>query len=390
MPPRGDATSPLTTDVRQRDCGSDHRVDGGAPQGRCGEPVSQFGCELDREPRSIALVRPRTGLGDLLCSVPAVRSLRARLPNAHVALITYPEMAPVLQRQAAYVDELLSFPGWPGIPERPPRHDLIDDFLDSTREREFDLAIQMYGGRTEVNELTELLGAKRTAGFFTPGAWRPPSLARFLPYPAYLHEVDRHLTLLDLLGAPSAGRNLEFPLDQGDEREADRVRAERSLGDAYVLVHPGATSSSRRWPAERFAQVADALSGAGFSVAVTGVAGEEDVTSGVVRAMRAAGIDLCGATSLGGFAALLRSARLLICSDTGAAHLAAAVGTPAVVVFLSGDPVRWRHEGHRMARVQVECNPCGHLDCPIDHRCAQRLKPDEVLTMARSLLECLA
>ncbi len=114
--------------------------------------------------------------------------------------------------------------------------------------------------------------------------------------------------------------------------------------------------------------------------------GEEGVTGAVVRAMSAPGSDLCATTSLGGFAALLRDARLLVCSDTGAAHLAAALGVPAVVVFLSGDPVRWSHRGHRAARVAVGCNPCPHLDCPIDHRCAKRLSAAYVLAEARAAL----
>jgi ADP-heptose:LPS heptosyltransferase len=333
--------------------------------------------ELDREPRSVAVVRLRTGLGDLLCSVPALRALRARLPEAHIALITYPEMAPVVERQRPYVDELLPFPGWPGIPERPPRTAELEPWLAGVRARGFDLAIQAYGLRPAANEVTEALGARRTAGFFSPGAVDAP-LDRFLPYPEHVHEVDRHLALMELLGAPARGRHLEFPI-------TDRDEAPDAAG--AVVVHPGATSSSRRWPPARFAAVADALAAEGHEVVVTGVPGEEAVTSAVVAAMRAPARDLCGATTLGGFAALLRGAGLLVCSDTGAAHLAAAVGTPAVVCFLSGDPVRWAHPGHRAARVAVECNPCPHLDCPIDHRCAGRLEPGAVLAHARALLE---
>ncbi|MBW3609714.1 MAG: hypothetical protein KY463_15525, partial [Actinobacteria bacterium] len=70
----------------------------------------------------------------------------------------------------------------------------------------------------------------------------------------------------------------------------------------------------------------------------------------------------------------------------GAAHLAAAVGAPAVVCFLSGDPLRWSHRGHRVARAEVGCNPCSHLDCPIDHRCARRLDTHRVIALARSVL----
>jgi ADP-heptose:LPS heptosyltransferase len=101
--------------------------------------------------------------------------------------------------------------------------------------------------------------------------------------------------------------------------------------------------------------------------------------------MRAPAVDLAGRTSLGGVAALLEGAALQVCSDTGAAHVAAAVGTPSAVVFLSGDPVRWAHPGHRVARVPVECSPCRHLACPIDHRCATRLAPADVLAAVDAL-----
>jgi ADP-heptose:LPS heptosyltransferase len=341
--------------------------------------------ELDREPRSVAIVRARTGLGDLLCGVPALRALRARLPRARVVLITFAEMAPVVDRQRAHVDELLPFPGWPGIPERPPRRHEIRGFLERCRERRFDLAVQMYGGRRAANEVVERLGARRTAGFSVSGTRPEPPADRFLRYPVHLHEIDRHLALMQLLGAPSLGRRLEFPIGPDDENEAAAVRVRHGLGN-YVVLHPGATSSSRRWPPERFAIVGDALAADGLRVAVTGVPGEDRATGAVVAAMRCPAADLCGATSLGAFAALLRDARLLVCSDTGAAHLAAATGTPAVVAFLSGDPVRWSHPGHRVARVAVGCNPCGHLDCPIDHRCAERLPAARVLADARALL----
>ena len=73
---------------------------------------------LHPEPHAVAVVRLRVGLGDLLCGVPALRALRARLPRTHIALVTYAEMAPVVARWPRYVDELLAFPGHPGIPAR--------------------------------------------------------------------------------------------------------------------------------------------------------------------------------------------------------------------------------------------------------------------------------
>lgn len=341
----------------------------------------------DEEPRSVALVRLRVGLGDLLCGVPALRALRRRLPDARIVMVTYPETQPVVDRLSPWVDELLPFPGHPGIPERPPQAAALLGFLADARRRRFDVAIQAYGARPAANEVTELLGARRTAGFFVPGT-SSVDLATHLPYPHHRHEIDRHLDLMALLGAPPYGDAIELPLTAEDERAAAAVAEACGLRAPYALLHPGATSASRRWPVERFAAVGDALAARGLTVAVTGVPAEAALTRAVAEVMSAPAIELTGRTTLGSLAVLLRDAALLVASDTGVAHLAAATRTPSVTVFLSGDPVRWAHPAgrHRVARVQVECNPCHHLECPIDHRCAGRLPADAVIAQAERLL----
>jgi ADP-heptose:LPS heptosyltransferase len=247
----------------------------------------------------------------------------------------------------------------------------------------------MYGANPAANEVAERFGARETAGFFVTGATQA-DLATHLPYPQHLHELDRHLALFEHLGIPAGSRELEFPLAAEDRAEAAAALA--GVEGPYACLHPGATSQSRRWPPERFAAVGDALADRGFAVLVTGVPSERELTASVVGAMRAPARDLAGATSLGGYGAVLDGAALLVCSDTGAAHMAAALGTPSVVIFQSGDPRRWTGYGeqHRVARVQVECNPCPHLVCPIDHRCAQRLPVALVLREADLALQAAA
>ena len=331
----------------------------------------------DPDVRSVLLVRLRVGLGDLLCGVPALRALRRARPDLQVALLTWAETAPVVDRYAGYVDELVDFPGWPGIPERPARP--AGGFLAAVRARRFDAALQVYGDRPAANEVTEAVGARRTGGFHDP-LRHPADPRTHLPYPASMHEVHRHLTLFQHLGVPPAGEHLEFPVTAADRAEAADLVA--PLGGRYAVLHPGATSSSRRWPVSRWAQVGDALARDGLRVLVTGVPGEQELTAEVVGAMAEPAYDGCGATSLGGFAAVLESATLLASNDTGAAHLAVAVRTPSVTVFLSGDPRRWAglHRGrHRIVRADVGCNPCPHLDCPIDHRCATEIPVQAVL-----------
>jgi ADP-heptose:LPS heptosyltransferase len=341
--------------------------------------------------RRVALVRLRVGLGDLLCSVPALRALRTARPDVRVSLITWPEMAPVVDRMSAYVDELLPFPGHPGIPERPADPAGWAPFLAATAQRGFDLAVQCYGNTAAANVVTAAVGA-RLVGGFAPTGWRPTRHKDLhLDYPVRLHEVERHLRLMELLGVPlgpDAGR-MEFPIGPAEEAEHTALLAAHGLRPGrYVVMHPGASSPSRRWPARRFAAVADALATGGLDVVLTGVRGEREITSAVASPMTARPVDLTSRTSLGGLAALLRDAALTISNDTGTAHLTAAVGGRSVVVFLTGEPWRWAHPGDRHAAVRVEvgCNPCPHLDCPIDHRCATSVTTAMVVRAARQVL----
>ncbi|MCW3844189.1 glycosyltransferase family 9 protein [Micromonospora yasonensis] len=340
--------------------------------------------------RRVAVVRLRVGLGDLLCGVPALRAVRRARPDLHVTLVTWPETAPVVRRMAAYVDRLLPFPGFSGIPERPVHEAGWAPFLRAAGR--FDLAVQAYGDNPAANRVCDALDARHVAGFWPTGSPGPPP-AGHLRYPHDVHEIDRHLRLVAHLGVPvgaGAGvRALEFPIRSADRAADVALRRRHGLtAGHYAVVHPGATSPSRRWPAARFAGVADHLAARGLRVVLTGVPAEREVTAAVRRLTRRPTVDLTGATSLGGLALLLRHAAILVANDTGTAHLAAAVGTPSVTVYLSGDPVRWSHPGgpHRIARAAVGCNPCPHLTCPIDFRCAIRLPVSVVLSEVDGLL----
>ncbi|MGY1707493.1 glycosyltransferase family 9 protein [Geodermatophilus sp. SYSU D00697] len=350
---------------------------------------------VDAAVRRVALVRLRVGLGDLLCSLPALRRLRAARPDLEVTLVTWPEMAPVVARMGDAVDELLPFPGVDGVPDHPPGRVPDPDgwapFLAEAALRRFDLALQAYGDRPAANRVTASLGA-RLVGGFAPTGWSPPpgTEALHLRYPVDLHEAERHLRLVEHLGLPAGGApEMTFPITADDEAEAAATRAASGLVPGrYVVLHPGASSPTRRWPAERYAEVGDALAADGAAVVVTGGPAEREVGAAVVAAMRAPAVDLTGATSLGGLAALLRDSALLVGNDTGSAHLAAAVGARTVTVFLPGDPVRWAHRGprHRAVVADVPCAPCPHLVCPIDFRCAASVRPRDVLAAARDLL----
>jgi len=305
---------------------------------------------MDTVPQRVAIVRALPGLGDMLCAVPAWRALRAAWPNAHITLIGLPSARWITARFPQYIDRVMVMPGFPGLPDQPLAVEDVPPFLTIMQHERFDLALQMHGSGTTSNVLTMLLGARTAAGFAAPGHYRPAAQA-FIPYPPHEHEVLRHLRLIDSLGVPLQGDWLEFGVTLADRQGLQAVDGAHGLQPGeYVCIHPGASTPTRRWSPHRFAHVADALAAQGLQVVLTGGAAETEIAAAVAQVMRAPALNLAGHTDLGTLAALLQAARLVVCNDTGVSHLAAAVGTPSMVVFLEDARQQWaplNHERHR-------------------------------------------
>lgn len=310
-------------------------------------------------PQTIVIVRSLPGLGDLLCLVPALRALRSSFPEAQVTLVGLPWASQFVRRFHRYIDHWVEFPGYPGIPETPVQPQRIVSFLAQIQQSTVDLALQMHGNGMCMNALTLLLGAKQSAGFF-PAEHYCPDPTTFMVYPEHEHEVWRLLRLLEFLGIPLQGTDLEFPISASEWQEFQAIASTHDLriGD-YVCIHPGASTRSRRWRAENFATVADRLAAQGLQIVLTGIQAEASLTQKIAQTMRFPAIDLAGKTSLGTIAALLKTAQLLICNDTGISHLAAALRVKSVVVFSDSDAQRWApldRQRHRIVQVcPTEC-----------------------------------
>lgn len=332
--------------------------------------------------RRIAVFRTLQ-LGDMLCVVPALRALRRAAPHAKITLIGLPWAEQFAERFSHYIDDYLAFPGFPGLPENKPDIARLPRFLFEAQHKRFDLALQLHGSGALSNPITALLGALQHAGFFLPGAYCPdPGL--FMPWKEGEHEVARYLSLLRFLGARADDASLEFPLREADYQSLAASGPLPPPG-SYVCVHPGARYASRRWPAPRFARVADALAGEGWHVVVTGSAFERPVIDELLKHTSAPMIDMSGRTTLGALAALLAGARMVLCNDSGVAHLAAALATPSVVPCCASDPARWAppERGRQpMLQTDTPCRPCTGDRCPPGHSCADKVSVEQVLAEA--------
>jgi len=386
--------------------------------------------------RRIAVVRALQ-LGDMLVAVPALRALRAGYPDAEITLIGLPWAASFAARLDRYVNLFLPFPGWPGIDETPYDEARTEQFIAEARAHDYDLVVQMHGSGGQSNPFALALGGRVTAGYYDgphprpmanwpldpyPQDRRSSALSRArergardegncspsptvrergqggegvlwpaAPYPHDQPEVLRNLGLIALLNCPDRGTALEFPLSYEDHAEADAL-LEPLAGDdrSLIGIHAGARPPARRWPAARFAAVADDLARRHDAhIILIGGPGEEEIVATVAERMDTRALNLAGRASLGGLAALLARLDLFIGNDSGPAHLAEAVGAPTVRLFGPADVDRWApldRTRHVVVRHPVACSPCGYWECPIDHRCLRRIDPTDVTRAADGLL----
>lgn len=322
-----------------------------------------------REPfadvRRVAVLRGG-GLGDLVFALPAIAALRAAHPDASITLLGTPVHAALLAaRPGSPVDEVRVLPFVPGVREGgEPDEAVTGAFLRELREPPFDLAVQAHGGGRHANPFLTRLGARHTVGAATSDAER---LERSVRYDFFQHEVLRWLEVVGLAGA--APTVLEPRLSAtAEERRAARAL----LGDRpSVVVHPGATDPRRHWPADRFAAVAAALAARGVRVAVVGDASEAGIAEAVVAGARAA-LDpgagrlvasLAGRLDLGGLVGVLAEAEVVLANDSGPRHLAQALGTRTVGIFVFGNAINAMPFGRERHRIRLgritRCPVCG-------------------------------
>jgi ADP-heptose:LPS heptosyltransferase len=312
--------------------------------------------------RRIAVLRCNA-LGDYLMVTPALAALRARFPGAELTLLGAPWHERFLCGRPGPVSRVLVVPevdGLAGQPSGAPPASELPAFVAAARAARYDLAVQIHGGGRVANPLVRALGAQWAIGLRAEGA---AALDADVPYRYYQSEADRFLEVVRLVGADGPA---EYPRLAVLPSERAGAAALLPGEGPWVALHPGATDPRRRWPAERFAAVADAVGQVGARPVLVGGPGETDL--GAAVAARAAGpvLDLTGRTGLGTLAGVLERCAVVVANDSGPLHLARAVGTATVGLFWCGNainaavPTRTRHRP--LLSWTLHCPECG-TDC---------------------------
>ncbi|HXK02293.1 MAG TPA: lipopolysaccharide heptosyltransferase II [Verrucomicrobiae bacterium] len=335
---------------------------------------------------SRVLVRATNWLGDAVMSLPAIRAIRGVFPHAHLAVAARPWVADLYARERA-IDRVIVYPAQKGWSAR-------REFAARLRAERFDCAILLQNA-FDAALVSWMAGIPERIGYNRDG--RRLLLTRAIPVPEpgdiprherfYYLELLRRAGMMERLPASE-----EIRLDGAEEARETGLKRLRDLGipGPAVGISPGAAyGNAKRWPAERFAEAAGSL---GMPCLIFGSAAERALCEEAAAALRRAGRDawnLAGETTLRDFIDLAAACRVFLTNDSGAMHVASALGVPTVTIFGATDDTTTGPTGPlaRVVREHAECSPCLLRECPIDHRCMTRVSSERVSAAALALLE---
>lgn len=328
-------------------------------------------------------------IGDAVLSTPVIEAMRRASPSAHIAVMVRAYAKDVIENNP-YLNEVIIY-NKKDVEAGPWG---LFRAAGEIRRKKFDLALILHPANN-VHLLAFLAGIPRRVGYDVKMG---SLLTDRIPHTKQLgekHEVEYVLDLVRHLGITPAHSGPYAPLNPASEKWADELFRNEGLlpGDKVVALHPGTSCSSKMWPQERFAKAADELSRRkGFKVIVLGGPDEKEITGKVIGAMRSPAIDLTG-ISVSQDVSILKRCHLLLTTDCGTMHIAAALGIPLVVVFGRNQagisPVRF---GPVSARSRVLHKKVGCVEC-LAHRCVkgfaclQAVSVEEVVAAAENLLE---
>ncbi|MDX3907861.1 MAG: glycosyltransferase family 9 protein [Pigmentiphaga sp.] len=332
-------------------------------------------------------------LGDVLMTTPAIRALKVSEPGRRITLLCSPAGAQVAPHLPS-VDAVIPYDApWVKNQRGPdPAPDLA--MIERLRAGRYDAAaiFTVYSQSALPAALTCMLaGIPRILAHARENPYR--LLTHWIKDDTAMdggrHETRRQLDLVASVGARTACENLEFAVRDQDRRAAAQKLAHLGVPlSSCIVVHPGASAPSRRYPPESFAQVVRQLS-AIAPVILTGGPGELALTEHINTLAGHRAVNTAGMLPLGELGALLAEAAVLVSNNSGPVHIAAAVGTPVADLYALTNPQHapWGVE-HRLLNRDVPCKYCYRSVCPEGHHaCLAGVEPEQVVAATRELLE---
>ncbi len=344
------------------------------------------------------LIVKLSAIGDVVHTLPALSALRRHYPRAHITwlveeasaglIVDHPDLDAVLiSRRKTWLRGFKS-------PLRRLHWQALTGFVNHLRGQRFDLVLD-FQFSLKGAVLIALARARRKVGFGRGLAHQEHSYVvlneRIPAVSMELHALDRNLLMLQAIGVPCREIEYNVPIGERHRRNALQLRSEfgQAAGAPFAAINPMAQWESKLWSRKRFARVADHLQKELQLPAIfTGGPDDRSYIDDIRRMMTVPAPSLAGRTDLLTLAALLQQARLVVTTDTGPMHIAAAVGTPTVALF--GPTAPWRTgpygRGHQVIQADRPCSPCFKRHCPHSKACMATITAEQVMATVDGLV----
>ncbi|MBI3807267.1 MAG: putative lipopolysaccharide heptosyltransferase III [Nitrospirae bacterium] len=332
--------------------------------------------------RNILIIKLRY-IGDVLLATPTVRVIKAARPDVRVTMMVNRGTEDVLSGNPD-MDEILVLDKGSLAAQ--------SQLVAGLRRRRFDMVIDLTDGDRSAF-LSWISGAPVRIGFNDEQRWRGHYYTQVVQsVPGLRHRIDRDLEVLKPLGIQSDSKNPQLWLTPEEMSSADQLLDQLGVqrSQSMVILQPGARYWFKAWPPERFAELADRLTSRyGCQVLIGGSDQDIDLAQQIRQMAKSSLVIMAGRTTIKQFAAIAKKSALFVGSDSGAMHIAAAVGTPVVALFGPSNPREWGPRGGPVEVLykEIDCRSCFHPTCTRgEENCMRLIAVDEVFAAAQRLL----
>jgi predicted lipopolysaccharide heptosyltransferase III len=328
--------------------------------------------------RNVLIIKLRY-IGDVLLATPTVRAIKAARPDVRLTMMVNRGTEDVLSGNPDLDEVIVLDKG--SLKEQ-------SRLVAGLRRRRFDLVIDLTDGDRSAF-LSWASGAPVRIGFNDEDRWRGHYYTQVIQSePGVRHRIDRDLEALKPLSIQASSKDPQLWLTPEEENSADRLLDQLGVhgSQSMVILHPGARYWFKAWPLERYTELADRLTSQyGCQVLIGGSAQDIELAEQIRQMAKSSPINAAGRTTIKQFAAIAKKSALFVGSDSGAMHIASAVGTPVVALFGPSNPREWGPRGGPVEVLykELDCRSCFHPTCTRgEENCMRLITVDEVYAAA--------
>lgn len=342
------------------------------------------------------LIVKLSAIGDVIHTLPALNAIRKQYPDAHITWLVEEAAYGVIKGHKA-LDRIIISKRKTWLKGLAGRSCLKNSreacsFIKELRGTQYDLILD-FQALLKSGVLIWLARGGRKIGFDKGMEHQEHSYIflneRVLPVDMEIHALTRGMLLLETIGISSYDVKYNIYISDKDRDVANDLLMKHGIKrpDLLVAINPMAKWATKLWDNLKFSNLADRLiEQANADVIFTGSREDSEAIEDIISNMKTRAVNLAGRTDLKTLAALYEKASIVVSTDTGPMHLAAATGTPVVAIF--GPTAPWRTgpfgEGHKIIRVGLECSPCFKRQCnTID--CMKQITVNQVFDAAKRL-----